>query len=303
MPSWGLGFARIVGRVLTMCALVLVLVAIVFALDAHQSQSAARGSSLQTAVDLRPQIKQRGLVVRDQGDRLTCTVFAITFLIEYQAAGSTAEPKGLDLSEEYLNWAGNESNGRPYQDGGKFARFINAFETWGIATAQQMPYRSSFDPGSPPMPTSAVIASAKSMFPSRYPFAELKRWDNSTGLSDSQLRAVLDELRSGEPVAIGVWWPYRYTTDDVDGVPLATDYPRTQASLFMESPLFDGHSIDLVGFREDASFPGGGYFIFRNSFGPSFGDHGYGFVSFRYVRTYSTDAVAIGTMPRSIAAR
>ena len=32
--------------------------------------------------------------------------------------------------------------------------------------------------------------------------------------------------------------------------------------------MFDGHSIDLVGFHEGKEFPGGGYFIFRNSFGP-----------------------------------
>ncbi len=61
--------------------------------------------------------------------------------------------------------------------------------------------------------------------------------------------------------------------------------------------MFDGHSIDLVGFRESSAFPGGGYFIFRNSFGPSFGNHGYGFVSFQYLRTYSNDAIAISPPP------
>lgn len=64
--------------------------------------------------------------------------------------------------------------------------------------------------------------------------------------------------------------------------------------------MFDGHSIDLVGFRESSKFPGGGYFIFRNSFGRSFGDEGYGFVSFQYLRTYANDAIAIAPQPWSL---
>ena len=31
--------------------------------------------------------------------------------------------------------------------------------------------------------------------------------------------------------------------------------------------LFDGHSIALVGYRRDNAFPGGGYFVYRNSWG------------------------------------
>ena len=61
--------------------------------------------------------------------------------------------------------------------------------------------------------------------------------------------------------------------------------------------MFDGHSIDLVGFKESKEFPGGGYFIFRNSWGTSFGDKGYGFVSFQYLRTYANDAIAISSHP------
>jgi C1A family cysteine protease len=57
--------------------------------------------------------------------------------------------------------------------------------------------------------------------------------------------------------------------------------------------MFDGHSIDLVGYHEGPAFPGGGYFIFRNSSGPGFGHDGYGFVSLRYLRNYANDAIVI----------
>ena len=68
---------------------------------------------------------------------------------------------------------------------------------------------------------------------------------------------------------------------------------------FAQLHSFDryGRRIDLVGFHQSSAFPGGGYFIFRNSFGPSFGDAGYGFVSFQYLRTYSNDAIAISPPP------
>jgi hypothetical protein len=39
--------------------------------------------------------------------------------------------------------------------------------------------------------------------------------------------------------------------------------------------------------------PGGGYFVFRNSFDPRSGHDGYGFLSFEYMRNYSNDAIVI----------
>jgi C1A family cysteine protease len=98
-------------------------------------------------------------------------------------------------------------------------------------------------------------------------------------------------------VATGIWWLTNFSTVTVDGVPLLKDYPRSANTNPKTAPMFDGHSIDLVGFRESPAFPGGGYFIFRNSFGPSFGSHGYGFVSFQYLRTYANDAIAIAPQP------
>ena len=59
-------------------------------------------------------------------------------------------------------------------------------------------------------------------------------------------------------------------------VPLLKEYPRSadKNSDAAKNPMFDGHSIDLVGYHEGSEFPGGGYFIFRNSFGRRFGHGG-----------------------------
>lgn len=250
-------------------------------------------------VDLRPQIRNRGLRILDQGNRGTCTVFATTFLIEYQKAGMPGQPKGIALSEEYLNWAGNKVAGEPYFDGGKFTKMIAGYQAWGVSTNSEMPYRQQYNPTHPAVPGRAAIQAAQAMFPVKYPFVILKVWDNTRGYTPAELRNVLATIHSGRPVATGIWWLNNFSTVKVHGIPLLRDYPRTANSNPdpTKNPMFDGHSIDLVGYRESKAFPGGGYFIFRNSFGPSFGDDGYGFVSFQYLLTYGNDAIAIKPQP------
>jgi Papain family cysteine protease len=256
------------------------------------------GSGFAPEVDLRPKIRQFGLPIRNQGNRGTCTVFATTFLIEYQKAGMSGSSGARVLSEEYLNWAGNKVS-HESSDGGFFTKFIPGYETWGIAGAKQMTYRATYNPTHPVRPSKAAIASAQAMFPVKYPFVILKVWDNSKGMTRAELQRALAALRSGRPVATGIWWLSTFATVNVDGVPLLKDYPRSANSNPdpSKNPMFDGHSIDLVGFKQSPAFPGGGYFIFRNSFGRSFGDAGYGFVSFQYLRAYSNDAIAIAPPP------
>ena len=36
---------------------------------------------------------------------------------------------------------------------------------------------------------------------------------------------------------------------------------------------------------------GGGYVIFRNSAGPDWGDHGYGYMPFSYLKAYCNDVI------------
>jgi hypothetical protein len=247
-------------------------------------------------VDLRPQIRARGLHVRNQGNRGTCTVFATTFLVEYQHAGLTKATPGLALSEEYLNWAANRVNGKPFYDGGMFTKMIPGYDAWGISAAKEMPYRKTYDANDPVRPSAAAISDAKTLFPIRYPFVTLKVWNDRKGMTADELQNVEATLRSGRPVATGIWWLNNFSTVKVHGIPLLKDYPRS-ANTGANPPMFDGHSIDLVGFKISNEFPGGGYFIFRNSFGKDWGDHGYGFVSFQFMRTYANDAIAIAPEP------
>ena len=205
-------------------------------------------SGLEPEVDLRPQIRQRHIAIRDQGNRGTCTVFATTFLIEYQKAGMVGSTGGPLLSEEYLNWAGNKSTGEN-SDGGFFTKFISGYHAWGIAPAKDMRYRATYNATHPDTPSKAAIAAAQAMFPQKYPITILKVWDDTKGMTKGELQHVLATLRSGRPVATGIWWLNTFATVNVQGVPLLKDYPRSANSNSNPSlnPMFDGHSIDLVG--------------------------------------------------------
>jgi C1A family cysteine protease len=248
-------------------------------------------ASLRPDVDLRPRIDKLALAIKDQGNRGTCSVFATTFLIEYQAARAQ-KANGVALSEEYLNWAKNQANKTDF-DGGKFSDIIRGYEAFGMVALSDMPDQASFDPKHPATPQKPAVATGKA-FP-RFRFAFIKEWNNQIGMSDKELDATKAALRSGRPVATGIWWLNQFETVMVAQVPLLKEYPRSanKNREAAKNPMFDGHSIDLVGYHEGSEFPGGGYFIFRNSFGLRFGHGGYGFVSFDYMRNYANDAIVI----------
>jgi len=243
-------------------------------------------------VDLRPEIERLGLAIRDQGNnRGTCSVFATTFLIEYHTA-RTKDVKNLDLSEEYLNWAKNRANNTDV-DGGFFTDILRGYQEFGMVPIKDMPNLPAFHAKHPDTPTNIVIAMGKKF--ERFPFTFIKQWDNQKGMSEQELEATKATLKARHPVATGIWWLENFETVMVENVPLLKEYPRkdNNNSDPSKNPMFDGHSIDLVGFHEGKEFPGGGYFIFRNSFGPGFGEDGYGFISFRYIRSYANDAIYI----------
>ena len=45
-----------------------------------------------------------------------------------------------------------------------------------------------------------------------------------------------------------------------------------------------GHAVALVGYQMDTRIAGGGYFIIKNSWGPTWGDRGYGYLPFAYCK-------------------
>ena len=139
----------------------------------------------------------------------------------------------------------------------------------------QMPYRGKFDPAQPPSAEAMEAAAGTLKVGLRLHW--LKQWNVKTGLSESEFSAIKQTLRDGWPVCAGFRWPkHEVWQENVLQMSAAED-------------VFDGHSVLLVGYRDDETQPGGGLFIFRNS---SRNGHD-GFMPFAYARTNMNDAVWI----------
>jgi hypothetical protein len=240
---------------------------------------AARAQDVPPQVDLRPQFDAFGMPARSQGGRGTCSVFALVGALEYELAAATGEH--VALSEEFLNWASHHTNGRP-SDGTFFSDGVAGVERYGLCRADLLPYAESFDPDLQPAPEALADAATRRGVQPLW----IKDWDVHTGMTPEMLERIRAELAAGHPVAAGLRWPNRdeWSADHVLQMP-------------PEGEIFDGHSILLVGYRADEGLAGGGAFIFRNSAGAGWADHGYAYMPYEYVAKYCNDALAFVMIP------
>jgi len=110
----------------------------------------------------------------------------------------------------------------------------------------------------------------------------IRFWNNRDALTDSQLTAIKTEISQGHPVAVGMRWPNR--TRFVKGTYLL-EVPRRR-------DIFDGHCVALIGYKDDPAIPGGGSFLFRNSWGAGWADGGYASMPYELLRFCVNDALS-----------
>jgi len=226
-------------------------------------------------VDLRPRFAAYGLPPRAQGARDTCSLFALVGVLEFEYAGVEASP--VRLSEEFLNWASHQTNGRS-QDGSFFSDGLNGLRAYGVCRNSLMPYAPTYNSEAAPSGQARQEALVRRAVTAVW----IKRWDAKTGLTEGQLSRIRQTLAEGHPVAAGMRWPKR------------EQYGPGHLML-VPSPdaVFDGHSVILVGYRDDPSQPGGGSFLFRNSSGPAWRDGGYARLPYAYAAAYVNDALTL----------
>jgi len=242
--------------------------------------AAARGASAPTgkqgkapkSVDLRPAFQKWSLGTRVQGKRGTCSAFVVTGAIEYALASK--QGRSAQLSVEFLNWASNKAT-KTAEDGGFFSDLWKGYTAYGICPEKEMPYLHHFDPAI--QPTTSALARAKEIQKFALQLHWIKEWDPNKGLTEKQLAEVKRTLQRRWPVCGGFLWPKQQRWEN--GV--LQMCPRDQVR--------DGHSVLLVGYRDDPVQPGGGVFLIRNSSGESRD----GLMTYEYVRTYMNDALWI----------
>jgi hypothetical protein len=220
-------------------------------------------------LDMRPHMSAVGMRVRNQSWRGTCSVFAMTCLLEYDYAQLLGGDYA-DLSEEYMNHVANLASGQT-DDGSCFAPVAQGYQSYGVVPESWLPYDLSkaYDFAAFNLPDSTV-KKGRSLLVAALKLKEIVikpgcPSPSSMGLSSGQMDTVFTELNKWYPVAVG-----------------------------------RGHSLVIVGYAMDSTFPGGGFFIIRNSYGPDADDHGFRYETIAHLKSTVYDTYAY-EMPEGVA--
>lgn len=254
-------------------------------------QKFGQPAALQAEMDLRPQFFQLELGVKDQGRRPSCAIFAIVSALEFQNAKLTGQPQ--KFSEEYLSWAVRKTvqrlpvaPGPATEDGAStedqdegfaLSEVVAALRAYGIPLQSRMPNTFGSKIAAIQDPPADIINEARvhqrvfvHLVPGRDTFTLLNN--------------IVHALNAGLPVAVGMAWPHART--------LRNGY------LDAQKPVTDsGHAVTLVGYRAAQGRIEEAQFIFKNSWGATWGQGGYGVVTARYLSRHLHSAVLLEVQP------
>lgn len=206
-------------------------------------------------------VRDRQSGVRDQGDRPTCAVFAVT------AAHESARGEGVDLSEESALWSANRvSGGQPPH--ATVAHTLEGITADGQALEQDWPYGNPAHPAPPP---AAAAQKENRLLPGS--------WRQLPDL----WRATLEQaLRADEAVILTLAFIRRAWSDaHADGFVDAG--PGEQ--------IATGHAVLATGLGRWHT--GVMVIEFKNSWDSDWGDGGYGYLSEGYWTRYGSRAFAL----------
>ena len=234
------------------------------------SEEAETATADSQSVDLTADFEKWGLRRINQGSRPTCSVCTIVGALEYSLGKFGDSPQ--KLSVEFANWAKNEA-GSQKGDGGFFSNIWRGYKKLGICPEESFPYEKTFDPER--APSDDAIKEAKKLLDVRIEINWVKRWNPNTGLTEEQFQKIKSTLRERLPVCVGMRWPHKARRSH--GILLSV----------ADEDVYDGHSVLLVGYQDDETIEGGGYFLVRNTNNPKSNDR----ISYEYVKRFTNDAI------------
>jgi hypothetical protein len=249
-------------------------------------QKFGQPATLLPEVDLRPKFFKLELGVKNQGARPSCAVFAIVSALELQNAELSGKVE--KFSEEYLIWAvrksvqrlpspiavaGDNAGAKEFSDEGfSLAEVVSALRAYGIPLQSAMPNTFGSRIESIGEPPPAIVQQARDH--QRIFAHQLPGRDRTTLLNN-----IVLTLNSGFPVPVGMAWPNgRILNGYLSGQKASAD---------------QGHAVTLVGYKSSTGRIEDAYFIFKNSWGPQWGQGGYGTVTYGYLHHYLDDAVLL----------
>lgn len=257
-------------------------------------QPPSSGPSGAVNVPTSPIIQALTTPVRDQGHRGTCVAHAVVACLETHFSHS-------DLSEQFKYWAAKKHGNDPFPDEeGTWLRCArNALESHGVCEEFLWPYDPNPLPGNETQEISGTAPSMTAMHDAVTRTLNSANYQDTSRIKSGKADLLAQELAQG-PVAVSLpvfvdtltkadnwnWtgaWDYGHVLDP------------TQFSV-----VDGGHAICMCEYHPSTAAPGGGWFVFKNSWGTqdwSRGgqtppqDHpawqaGYGYLSAAYVDEY-----------------
>ncbi len=262
--------------------------------------AAYRLATLPPQVDLRPIMPQ----VRDQGDRPTCVAFSTVGILDYLYAKGTGAPSKL-ASPQFLNWLYHgvcKSQLQPeslWIDTGTFTPALLAL------------LREQGNPSWPYVPPGLGTLSEGHAKYTKLPPDGAPTWSYEAAAASHFSKSLSDKLVAGETftsqgaafvgvvanvaslraalageqpvqVAVPIYVPDWYNP------PMAQQghMPELDAAKLADKANIGYHSVVLVGYEPDATAPGGGWFLVRNSWGANWGLKGHCRLSYDYVTSF-----------------
>lgn len=232
----------------------------------------------------------RMLPIRNQADRGTCSAFASVALCEFAHGGKVA------LSPQFLYWACKERDGNPHSDGTTLATVLEAICEAGVCEDRLWEYRTTprfgrdglLDAGQGPAPKEAVDNA-------------LRYRGRCQSLSPNAAAKYRRVLASGRPVVVGLMTFNSWTRNPVTEVTGRVFMPhmvQTENGLEVCEKSGGGHAMCLVGYVDEETAPGGGYFIARNSWGTGWASEcdegaGHALIPYRYVECFTMAAFTV----------
>lgn len=229
---------------------------------------------------------ERMFPIRDQGMRGTCVAHAGVAVREFLTG------RQVELSEQFLYWACKELDGLPGA-GTYIHTSMSVLEQYGVCERAAWPYCATpvdGNEGQGPPPAGATE------------HARPYRTDRSIPIQERVVQDYKSCLAGGKVLSFGV-----AVFESSFGSATARQYGKITMPLPDEETA-GGHAMCVVGYQDDSSVPGGGYFIVRNSWGTSWAyesPHGAGYcmIPYAYVSVYASEAFSADASPLHAAAR
>jgi hypothetical protein len=208
--------------------------------------------------------------VKDQGKLGSCVGFAVTAMKEWQEQqehlleveeGKKDNRKKLsyDLSEQWLYYKCKEIDSWPNEEGTSIRYAMKVLSKVGVPCEKAWPY-DDINVGEPARWATLV---------SRWALGgEYVRLDTP--------ESIIVALKDNGPVPVGIGCYQEIFYAKSDGI---VPYPKDPQT------CYGGHAICLIGWNPETRM-----FKFKNSWGTSWGENGYGYLPYNYIKDFCWDA-------------